>query len=259
MKRELLFKQPRMNAAGMLGFAPDLRSEIPWDTFGAFVTNPISFRPRNPAAFPAQIDFPVGCLLHTGLPNPGIEEVIARNASRWARAALPVIVHLMADRPEETQRILVMLESLENVQAVELGFAPLLSDDILLLTTEKCMGELPLIVSLPFERLLSLGPRLIQAGASAISLSAPRGKLPRFFSSKDKGTKIEEFLPGRMYGRALFPLALNAVFDAARLGLPIIGAGGISSEADIQTMLQAGALAVQIDIQLWMPLLDLNK
>ena len=70
-----------------------------------------------------------------------------------------------------------MLETHENVMAAELGFAPLLADDIILLTLEMCLGELPLIFSLPVEQVLSLGPRLIQEGAQAISISAPRGAL----------------------------------------------------------------------------------
>ena len=71
------------------------------------------------------------------------------------------------------------LEMQENVMAAELGFAPLLANDIILLTLEMCLGELPLIFSLPVEQVLSLGPRLIQKGAQAISISAPRGALPK--------------------------------------------------------------------------------
>ena len=57
------------------------------------------------------------------------------------------------------------LESVDNVMAVELGFAPLLANDILSLTLEMCIGELPLIFCLPSEQILSLGPRLIDEGA----------------------------------------------------------------------------------------------
>ena len=64
----------------------------------------------------------------------------------------------MADRPEEIQRMVRMLESQENVLAAELGFAPLLANDIIMLTLEMCLGELPLIFSLPVEQVLSLGP-----------------------------------------------------------------------------------------------------
>ena len=80
----------------------------------------------------------------------------------------------MADRPEETKQMVQTLESVDNVMAVELGFAPLLSNDILLLTLEMCIGELPLIFCLPTEQILSLGPRLIDEGADVISIAARR-------------------------------------------------------------------------------------
>jgi dihydroorotate dehydrogenase len=76
-KRELTFRTPLMNAAGLLGFAPEPRSPIfagregIWDDFGAFVTNPISLRPRFPTTLPELIEYPGGFLMHTGLPNPG--------------------------------------------------------------------------------------------------------------------------------------------------------------------------------------------
>src|SRR4030067_2016175 len=106
----------------------------------------------------------------------------------------------MADRPEETKNMVRMLETQENVIAAELGFAPLLANDILLLTLEMCAGELPLIFSLPVEQVLSLGPRLIQEGAQAISISAPRGALPTANSSR---------ITGRLYGPSLFPQTLE--------------------------------------------------
>ena len=133
-----------------------------------------------------------------------------------------------------------MLEKHENVMAAELGFAPLLADDILLLTLEMCLGEVPLIFSLPVEQVLSLGPRLIQAGAQAISASAPRGAL-----------RTDRLITGRLYGPSLFPRALETVYSAAKLGLPILGAGGVWTKEDAEAMLAAGALAVQVDAALW--------
>jgi dihydroorotate dehydrogenase (NAD+) catalytic subunit len=233
-----------MNAAGSLGFAPDARHGIGLDTFGAFITNPISLRPRLPAAQPAVIQFPGGFLLHSGLPNPGLPSVLKKHAARWNRADMPVIPHLMADRPEETQQMVRSLENIENVMAVELGFAPLLSDDIILLNLEMCAGELPLIFSLPAEQVLSLGPKLIQGGAAAVSMSCPRGAL---ISDDNK------LVRGRLYGQSLFPRTLEIVRSAAVLGLPVIGAGGVWTEQDAADMLSAGAMAVETDAQLWVP------
>jgi dihydroorotate dehydrogenase len=245
MKRDLYFSKPLMNAAGSLGFAPDLRVGIGLDSFGAFVTNPLSLRPRLPTAKPQIIDYPGGFLLHTGLPNPGLHAGLKKYSAKWYRSDLPIIVHLMADRPEETQKMVRSLETHENVMAVELGFAPLLADDILFLTLEMCLGELPLIFSLQIEQVLSLGPRLVQEGAQAISVSAPRGALP--FTPNGRG----ELITGRLYGPSLFPRSLETVYSAAKLSLPIIGAGGIWSKENADAMLAVGALAVQVDAALW--------
>ncbi|MBI3164461.1 MAG: hypothetical protein HYZ24_07245, partial [Chloroflexi bacterium] len=178
------------------------------------------------------------------LPNPGLTAAIKKHAPRWNRADLPIIVHLMADRPEETMRMVRMLENVENVMAAELGFAPLLADDIILLNLEMCLGEIPLIFSLPVEQVLSLGPRLIQTGAEAISISTPRGAL-----MDDRG----KLVTGRLYGRSLFPRSLEIVHSAARIGIPIIGAGGVWTDQDAADMLSAGAMAVETDASLWVP------
>jgi len=242
MKRDLYFNKPLMNAAGSLGFAPDTRIGVSLDSFGAFVTNPFSLHPRRPTSQPAVIEYPGGFLLHTGLPNPGLRSGIKKYASKWDRSSLPVIVNLMADRPEETQQMVRMLEDLENVMAVELGFAPLLADDIILLTLGLCLGELPLIFSLPVEQVLSLGPRLMQEGAQAISISAPRG-----------ASMTDHLVTGRLLGPSLFPQALDTVTNAAKLGIPIIGSGGVWSKENADAMLSVGALAVQVDAALWNP------
>ena len=247
MKRDIYFSKPLMNAAGSLGFAPDLRvlGELGGLELGAFVTNPFSLRSRLPAAKPDVIEYPGGFLLHTGLPNPGLNAGLKKYSAKWSRADLPVIVHLMADRPEETQHMVRMLETQENVMAVELGFAPLLANDIIMLTLDMCLGELPLIFSLPVEQVLSLGPRLVQDGAQAISIATPRGAL-----------FTDHLITGRLYGPSLFAHSLETVFSAAKLGLPIIGAGGVWSKENADAMLSVGALAVQVDAALWNPALN---
>src|SRR6266545_4886218 len=250
MKRDLYFSKPLMNAAGSLGFAPDSRAGIALDSFGAFVTNPLSLRSRVPAAKPAMIEYAGGFLLHTGLPNPGFQAGLKKYSAKWSRSDLPIIVHLMADRPEETQTMVRSLETQENVMAVELGFAPLLANDIILLTLEMCLGELPMIFSLPVEQILSLGPRLIQGGAQAISIAAPRGALPL-------SPNPSPLVTGRLYGPSLFPQTLETVYSAARIGLPILGAGGVWTKENAEAMLSAGALAVQVDAALWNPIFSM--
>jgi dihydroorotate dehydrogenase (NAD+) catalytic subunit len=233
-----------MNAAGTLGFAAETGAPIAWANLGAFVTNPISMRPRNGAAKPALIEYHGGFLIHTGLPNGGFRKVLQKHGNAWKHSRLPVIVHLMADRPEEAREMVQTLEGVDNILAAELGFAPLLADDIILMAVEMCQGELPLIVSLEEQQLLRIGGTVLSAGAVAVSIASPRGML------ESEG----EFISGRLTGPSLFPASLKVVSDSARIGLPIIGAGGISSLQNAKVMLEAGALAVQLDARaLWLP------
>lgn len=245
MKRDLYFTQPLMNAAGSLGYAPDsVLHAHALDSFGAFITNPISLRPRLPAAQPAVIPFPGGFLLHTGLPNPGFKGVLEKYSTRWNRASLPIIPHLMADAPEETQRMVLALENIEPVMAIQFGFAPMQTEARILAILDACLGELPLIFTLPPEQALTLGPKLIRRGASAISLSISRGALYNAQGS---------LLHGRMYGRSLFPRSLEMAHSAAKIGLPLIASGGVWSPQDVVELLSAGALAVETDARLWLP------
>lgn len=245
-KRDLYFRTPILNAAGMLGFAPDFRSLADFgnlaNELGAFVTNPLSWRPRRVTAYPAAVEYPGGFLLHTGLPNPSLSTAVKKYARKWADSSLPIIVHLMADRPEETARMVESLENVENVMAAELGFAPLLTDDIILTSLEMSLGELPLIVSLPMEDAVRLAPRVIEKGAAAVSLSTPRGSL---------NTEDGKLITGRLYGPSLFPQSLEIVRRLAGAGVPVIGAGGVYTREQAEVMKEAGAMAVQLDSVLW--------
>ena len=48
-KYDLVFDAPLMNAAGSLGFSLETNVAVDWKRFGAFVTHPVSLRPRQPA------------------------------------------------------------------------------------------------------------------------------------------------------------------------------------------------------------------
>jgi dihydroorotate dehydrogenase (NAD+) catalytic subunit len=237
LKNELYLDKPLMNAAGTLGFVPDSKSLVDFSRFGVFVTNPISSGLRTPAKGRRFAAFPGGFLLHNGLPNPGLSAVIKKQGKRWARASIPIIVHLLASEPSSLASMIQRLEGLEGVVGVEVGLPPDIDIDTAIDFAQAAWGELPAILRLPLEKADELAPAVIDAGASLVSLGTPRGKL--------------EGITGRMYGPAIFPLALRAVEKLARSGIPVIGAGGVYQTKDIEAMLGVGAVAVQVDSLLW--------
>jgi dihydroorotate dehydrogenase len=148
----------------------------------------------------------------------------------------------MADHPEELAHMVQRLEGMEGVMGVEVGLRPESSSEEVQELARAAFGELPVIVQVPPESLESLLPRLRGLEMAAISLAAPRGMLP----NGDGG-----LARGRLFGPGMLPAALAAVQAAADYGLPVIGSGGVYSEADVQSMLAVGAQAVQLDAVLW--------
>jgi dihydroorotate dehydrogenase len=181
-------------------------------------------------------------LLHTGHANPGFSKALRRFRSRWATGPLPVIVHLMATSPREMQRMIVKLETVENVIGVEVGFPVDISTPEVSEVLVASAGELELIARLPPTRAVELAPALFEAGASAVCLGPPRGVL-----SDEDGTMNS----GRMYGPSLFPQTMFATRALTRMGAPVIAGGGVYSIKQVEALQVAGALAVQVDTALW--------
>ena len=241
-KNDLVFEPPIMNAAGCLGFFPDLHGMTDWGRLGAFITNPVSLTPRTPARGCRFQAYAGGYLLHTGYPNPGFSQVLRRHAGHWSGSPVPVIVHLLGRGTEEIAKMARRLETVEGVSGLEIGVVSDASAEMVAALTQAASGELPVIMQLPMERSVELASAAIQAGAVAVSLAAPRG-----ITQAQEG----EFVQGRLYGPAILPLALRKVRELTQLGIPTIGAGGIYTQEHKNAMLTAGALAVQLDGLLW--------
>ncbi len=241
-REELTLASPWINAAGSLGFAPGVDWPVPMAQ-GAFVTNPVSLRPRIPAEDRTLIEYPGGFLLHTGVANPGLGEVVKRFAARWARSPLPVWVHLLADTPENVAQMVAALEGLDGVAAIVLGIPPRAYGEQVMSLVAAAGGERPLVVEVP---LTAAGDgwvgRLAGLGVAALSLGAPRGALP------NSGGEI---IGGHLVGPGLFPQVLAAVRAARRSRLPLIASAGVYTREQGEALLQAGAWAVALDGVLW--------
>jgi hypothetical protein len=137
---------------------------------------------------------------------------------------------------------------LPGVAGIELGLPPECDEAIARLfagaLAEAAGGELPAILRLPLDHASALAPALVGQELAAISLGPPHGAL-----LDQEGRLVR----GRLFGPALFPLALAAVHALAGAGIaiPVIGAGGVYTPAQAQAMRSSGAIAVQLDSVLW--------
>ncbi len=238
---DLPLTSPLMNAAGTLGFAPHSRL-IDLSPLGGFVTNPISRAPRTPAAGTRFIPFHGGAVIHTGHPNPGLRAILKTQAPHWSRAALPVIVHLLAETPDDVYRMVRQLEETEGVAGIELGLPPAAGAAFAREAVQAAIGELPLVVKLGLEDAPRLAAELQGEGVSAFTLGAPRGALP------DRAGKL---VGGRVLGGAVLALGVEVLRGLVPLGTPIIFGAGVQDKSQMALVLELGAAAVQLDTSIW--------
>lgn len=241
-KYDLTISPPLMNAAGSLGFFPETTNMGDNPKLGAFVTNPISLHARTPAGTRTCLPYPGGFLLHSGYPNPGLQVALRRFRTHWARAKLPIIVHLLVDSTDSANQIAQCFEGIEGVMAIEIGLPPEIDLHSAYELVEAASGELPLIVRLPMTRAGEMARALVGSSLNAISFAPPRGMLI------DEHGKV---VSGRLFGPAIFPLTLRNTREAIDSGLPVIAGGGVYEEWQVEALLAAGAQAVQLDAVFW--------
>jgi dihydroorotate dehydrogenase (NAD+) catalytic subunit len=241
-KQDLMLEKPYVNASGTLGFVPDTRTMPFLDNLGAFITNPISYRPRQPASSRAYLPYEGGFLLHTGLPNPGYKHSVSRFKRWWANAPLPVIAHLLVETPGILAEMVQKFEGLENIMALEISLPPDCDPVLLESLLESAAGELPIIVYLSPDQIPILLESLKILNPAAVHLGPPRGTLPN---------RAGELVTGRLYGPALFPVMLQALKTLVDANLRPIVYGGISTQHQAQTLLDNGAMGVSLGEALW--------
>lgn len=242
MKQLLESKTPWMNAAGTMGYAPseNWRVALPQ---GVFVTNPVSLHTRTPAHSRMLLEMYGSVFLHTGLPNPGFKEIVKKYARWWKQSELPIWVHILAENTKDIAEMVLVLEEMDHVQAIELGLNPQISLTEALACIEAASGELPVVACVPFEMAShEFCIQMAAHGASAISLQSPRASIR---------ADAFDFVNGRMDGPFLFPLTLNKILALSDLNIPIIAGAGVNDERDAQDLLDAGAWAVQFHTMLW--------
>lgn len=246
-KNALVVESPVMNAAGTLGFGDEYRDLLDLATLGAFVTNPLTYTPWNPATGTRVVALDAGVLVHTGLPNPGLAKAVAQHRAVWERLPMPVIAHIVVNTVEEVDRCLALLDEEESIDAVELG----LNDDISpaelqWYTRAACeRTEKPILARVPFGASVEHLHAAVDAGVGALVVCAP----PRG-TARDQAGRL---VAGRVYGPLIKPIVLRMVGQLARRfsDIPLIGAGGIHSPQDARDYLEAGAAAVQVDSVTW--------
>ena len=242
----LSLTNPILMAAGCSGYGQAYRRLIDQSLFGAIVTNPITLRPKRGKPQPRLIETETGLILNTGEQNPGVKKIIRQYSKLWRTLTVPIIAHLPADAPDDLQRTARALDNTAAISAVELAIPHQASPQDLQQWVKAIQaGSMaPILAKLP----LGVELDLIEAAVEVLVDALVIGVSPLGAALSSSG----EIINGHLYGPALHPLMLHEVqLIAESVDIPLIATGGVHTLAEAQTLLAAGARAVQLDTLLW--------
>jgi|YelNatPaOPRAMG01_1025707.scaffolds.fasta_scaffold12115_4 dihydroorotate dehydrogenase (NAD+) catalytic subunit len=251
----LALRNPTILASGVLGTTASSLIRVYKSGAGAVVSKSISIKPNEGYKTPVIVDLGYGYINSMGLPNPGLDEMIAEFKivkSRKVKLFGSIFASDIDEFKYLASKLTDYVDALElNLSCptkidvgLEMGKIPWMVEEV---TREVCnTSKVPIIVKLPplVTLINDLALAAEDGGASAVTLTnTAKAMKIDVFSKKP----ILQGVYGGLSGKALKPISLACVFEAYKvLSIPIIGCGGIYSWEDALEYILAGAKAIQI-------------
>src|SRR4051812_47062785 len=248
---------PVVNASGTFdaiaarrAFGDALLANFP---FAAFVTKTVTIAPRQGNPPPRLYELPGGVLNSIGLPNKGLEAFLQQDLPQLAQLPVPLIVNVMGGAHHEVAELVERVGERDEVTALELNVScPNVKTGLMfgadpgevaaLLDAVRACPSKPLIVKLPPNTAppADVAAAAEQHGADAVSLiNTLRGMAPH---PQRPGEPWLGGTTGGVSGPAVRALALAQVAEVrARVGIPIVGMGGVQCGRHADDLLRAGA------------------
>jgi dihydroorotate dehydrogenase (NAD+) catalytic subunit len=248
------FQNPILLAAGTAGFGRELDRVIDLDVLGGIVTKAVTPEPRRGHPALRVAEFRGGMLNAVGLANPGVERV-AEDELPWLTARLKrarILVNVAGATVPDYVRVIERLTPTEAIAAFEInascpntsagglefgstpnGLAELVRACRRAATRPLTIKLSPVLPDIPEMARVAQGE-----GAEAVTLvNTMPGLLDKRLGNGSGG----------LSGPALLPIGVLATRRVReRVGMPVIGVGGVRTAADAREYLAAGASLVAI-------------
>lgn len=205
------------------------------------------------------VETPSGMLNTIGLQNPGVEAFIVEKLPKSTKYGVPVIVGVFDKTADSYARVIERLERVDGIAAYELNLScPNLEaggktfcdhPELLLDVVQRARSvtERPIIAKLSpnVTDIVAVAQAAKAAGADGLSLINTLVGMRIDIESK---RPVLSRNTGGLSGPAIRPVAVAKIFAVAqaKLGLPILGMGGIETAEDAIELMLAGANAVAV-------------
>jgi len=249
-----------MTASGTFSWGLDFEKRFgrkQLNRLGAVVSKAVTVEPRAGNRQPRVAETPSGMLNSIGLQNVGVSAVISDLAPRWSEWQVPVVVNVAGDRADDFIAVVERLDGMPGVAAFELNIScpnvdggmefgqdPAAASSLTRLISRRT--DLPVIVKLTpnVTDPVPVALACVEAGASAIcGINTVLGMA----IDAEARRPVLARRRGGLSGPAIKPIALRIVHDiASRVGVPVVGCGGVTTGLDAVEFLMAGATAVEV-------------
>lgn len=250
-------KNPVVAASGTFGFGREYSQFYDLSELGAICVKGLTAAPRKGNPPPRIAETPMGILNSVGLQNPGIDAFLAQELPFLRRYDVKVIANLSGDTPEEYGQMCEKLSqagvdlielniSCPNVKAGGLAYGtrPDLAAEVTRVAKAHA-GATPVMVKLSpnVTDVVAIAQAVAEAGADALSLINTLLGMRIDVASR---RPILRRNTGGLSGPAVLPVAVRMVWEVSRVGLPILGMGGVSDGDSAAQLMLAGASAVAV-------------
>ncbi|MGH7552289.1 MAG: dihydroorotate dehydrogenase [Longimicrobiales bacterium] len=254
------FQNPVMLASGTCGYGEEFDGFLDIDQLGGLVTKAVTVEAREGNAAPRVAEFDAGMLNSVGLANVGLAEARTKKlpwlASRLRHAQ--VLVNVAGKTVEEYAEIVKQLDDSTGFLGYELNVScPNVKEGGAVFSArEDMLAEVVRAARRATRRpvIVKLAPNVADIGRMA-EVAAAEGAdglslintFPGLLFDVRTRTAVLGAGTGGVSGPAVLPMGVHAVWQARRrVGIPIIGLGGIRTSDDALQYIFAGASLVQI-------------
>ncbi|CAB1255553.1 dihydroorotate dehydrogenase (catalytic subunit) [Ruminococcaceae bacterium BL-6] len=251
------FENPLIAASGTFGFGREYGEFFPLSVLGGVSCKGLTLRERMGNPPPRVAETPGGMLNSVGLQNPGIDRFIREDLPWLSGQGTRVIANIAGSTPEEycemaeklSGTAVDMIElniSCPNVKEGGVQFGTSCGSVEAITSAVRRFCKKPLMVKLSpnVADIGEIAAAAESAGADALSMI---NTLTGMRIDVRTRRPVLRNNTGGLSGPALLPVAVRMVWQAAaRVKIPIVGAGGVSCWKDAAELLLAGASAVQI-------------
>lgn len=250
---------PVIPASGTFGFGYEFAELYDINCLGSFSFKGTTLESRFGNPTPRIAECTSGMINSVGLQNPGVEDVIKTELPKLKKVFnKKVIANVGGFAVEEYVKCASLLDKEDQVGILEINiscpnlhaggknFGTSAEGAFEVIKAVKSVATKPVIAKLTpnVTDITEIALACQEAGADGISLI--NTLLGMRIDLKTKKPVIANKMGG-FSGPAIFPVALRAVYQVyEKVGIPIIGMGGVSSAEDVIEMMLAGATAVQV-------------